>query len=505
MSDNFLHGIELLEIDDGGRTIRTVKSSVIGLVGTAPEASMARLATLSLGTGNAQLTLTAKAVGIVGNSLRLQLRAATEPNTPLSIALDTQTPGVTLIQVTLATDATGTRQSTAAEVAAALLADATIADLVAVTVGSDASGVGVTGAGIVAPTLGSRGLSGGFDEPFPLNVPVLVTNQRMAAHLGRSGTLPIAMTGIYDQAMPFVYVVRVAEGANLDETLTAVIGGTDPATGQLTGIAALLETRSEMKSRILIASGFSQHKPVADALLTVAQKTRAIAVIDGPNTNDEAAIDYRSLFGSDRAYIVDPWFVVRDKDGSQRPEAPSARVAGLIAQSDEARGFWFSPSNQVVNGVLRTTRPISWALNDADTQANYLNEFSVATFVAHEGIRLWGNRTCATDSRWAFLSVRRTADMINESLVKAHLWAVDRNITRTYVSEVTEMANAYLRQLKAKAAILGGRCWADPELNTPQAIADGRVYFDFDFTAPYPAEHIVFRSHLVGDYLEEIL
>ena len=38
-----------------------------------------------------------------------------------------------------------------------------------------------------------------------------------------------------------------------------------------------------------------------------------------------------------------------------------------------------------------------------------------------------------------------------------------------------------------------------------QAIADGRVYFDFDFTAPYPAEHIVFRSHLVGDYLEEIL
>jgi hypothetical protein len=159
----------------------------------------------------------------------------------------------------------------------------------------------------------------------------------------------------------------------------------------------------------------------------------------------------------------------------------------------------------VVTGVLRPARPVSWAINDPNTQANYLNEFSVATFVSHDGIRLWGNRTCATDSRWAFLSVRRTADMINESLVKAHLWAVDRNITRTYVEEVTEMVNAYLRQLKAQAAILGGRCWADPELNTAQSIAEGRVYFDFDFTAPYPAEHIVFRSHLVGDYLEEIL
>lgn len=498
MADSFLHGIELLEIEDGGRTVSTVKSSVIGLVGTAPEAAAARHASLSLGSGDAQLVFTALKAGIVGNNLRVQLRAAATPDAPLSVALDTRVPGTTLIQLTLATDAQGNRQSTAANVAAALLADATVAGLVSITVGGD-------GSGIVALTLGSRGLSGGFDEPFPLNVPVLLTNRRMAAHLGRSGTLPMAMAGIHDQATPFVYVVRVAEGETLDETMTAIIGGTDPSTGRLTGIAALLETRAEMKSRILIAPGFSQYKPVADALLTVAQKTRAIAVIDGPNTNDEAAIDYRSLFGSDRAYIVDPWFVVRDKDGSEKQEPPSARVAGLIAQSDEARGFWFSPSNQVVLGILRTTRPISWAINDPDTQANYLNEFSVATFVAHEGIRLWGNRTCATDSRWAFLSVRRTADMINESLVKAHLWAVDRNITRTYVDEVTEMANAYLRQLKARAAILGGRCWADPELNTPQAIAEGRVYFDFDFTPPYPAEHIVFRSHLVDDYLEEIL
>ena len=29
--------------------------------------------------------------------------------------------------------------------------------------------------------------------------------------------------------------------------------------------------------------------------------------------------------------------------------------------------------------------------------------------------------------------------------------------------------------------------------------------FNFDFTPPYPAEHIIFRSHLVDDYLEEIL
>lgn len=35
---DFLHGVEVLEIDSGARTITTVKSSVIGIVGTAPNA-----------------------------------------------------------------------------------------------------------------------------------------------------------------------------------------------------------------------------------------------------------------------------------------------------------------------------------------------------------------------------------------------------------------------------------------------------------------------------------
>ena len=65
--------------------------------------------------------------------------------------------------------------------------------------------------------------------------------------------------------------------------------------------------------------------------------------------------------------------------------------------------------------------------------------------------------------------------------------------------------NAYLRQLKAQGAILGGKCWADPDLNSPTSIADGKIYFNFDFTQPYTAEHIICRSHLVDDYLEENL
>ena len=39
MSDAFLHGIEVVDIDDGIRPIQTARSSVIGIVGTAPAAT----------------------------------------------------------------------------------------------------------------------------------------------------------------------------------------------------------------------------------------------------------------------------------------------------------------------------------------------------------------------------------------------------------------------------------------------------------------------------------
>lgn len=128
----------------------------------------------------------------------------------------------------------------------------------------------------------------------------------------------------------------------------------------------------------------------------------------------------------------------------------------------------------------------------------------MATIIREDGYRLWGNRTLSSDPKWAFLSVRRTADMINDSLQRAHMWAVDRNITKTYVEDVTEGVNAYLRTLTNLGAILGGQCWADPDLNTPANITQGKVYFNFDFTPPYPAEHIIFRSMMVNDYIEEV-
>lgn len=347
---------------------------------------------------------------------------------------------------------------------------------------------------------------------FPLNKPVLIVgSRREAAKLGATGTLPMAINGIFDQIGAMVIVVRVEVGEDEAETIANIIGGVDSQTGDYKGVQAFLSAESIVHAapRILIAPGFThqrpnnQANPVISSMLVIADRLRAVIIADGPNANDQEAITWRNDFGNARVYVVDPW--VKIFIDSEQIVPPSPYIAGLIARSDNENGFWWSPSNQEIYGIVGTARPVDFTLGDANCRANFLNENEVTTIIRQEGYLLWGNRSCSSDPKWAFLSVRRTADLINDSLLRAHMWAVDRNITRTYLDDVVESVNAYLAHLKALGAILGGQCYPDPELNTPANIAQGKVYFDFDFTPPYPAERIVFRSHLINDYIKELI
>ncbi len=357
-------------------------------------------------------------------------------------------------------------------------------------------------------------------DAFPLNTPVLIAgSRREAAQLDTSadgtggGTLPGAMDGIFDQIGAVVVVVRVDEGADEAETLANIVGGVNAITGQFEGVHALLGAESVIghAPRILCAPGWTHQKPgslanpVVAELEGIADRMRATIVADGPNTTDADAQAYAGDWGtSGRIYVVDPWVKVLDKTGSVVDEPASARVAGVIARTDNDIGFWVSPSNKGIYGIMGTSRPVDFKLGDQASRANLLNANDVTTIIRQDGYRLWGNRVPTADPKWQFLSVRRTADVLNESIQRAHLWAVDRAITKTYIEDVVEGVNGFIATLVAQGAILGGNCWADPDLNTPTSIQNGQVWFNFDFTPPYPAERVTFRSHLVNDYIAEV-
>jgi len=353
-------------------------------------------------------------------------------------------------------------------------------------------------------------------EALPLNTPTLVIGQRAAAALvdaqvqdPDTGTIGESLSAIHAVCEPIVVVVRI-EDPGLGNLAQVLVGDAVARTG----IYALLNAQAVLgvTPKILIApnadgyqygggAGEIDGAPAAAALCAVADRMRACAVIDGPDTDTADANHAVQTIGSKRAYLVDPFV---EYQGVIQPASPF--VAALISKTDSNVGFWKSPSNEIIPGITGTARPIDFAHGDAACEADVLNGFHAAAIIRDGGYRLWGNFTCETiDPKWKFLTVVRINDAINESIVSNHKWAVDRNITATYVETVIDGVEDYLRRLTALGAIYGGSCWLDPELNTPEGIAAGDVYFDFEFTPVATANKIIFRSHLVNDFIEDAL
>jgi phage tail sheath protein FI len=474
MPETFLHGVELLEITDGPRPIRSVRSSVIGLVGTGNSGGAA--ASAELGTGNGRLKFTADAEGVAGNGIRISSIVPTGSNVALSVEVSGSS--ITINQATGATAAVPI--STGSQVLAAVNAHPAASMLVTAELATGSNGSAIYGS--PAQTF----LSGGVDPAFPADTPVLVTSPRgIDAVLGANSYLGKALEAIYKQAGAVVVVVRTddVEGDATD----------------LTGVYALKKAQAELgyTPRIVVCENA---ETVISDVKSVCSSLRAVTFVGldvATTATATAAIAWVTANANERVMAIWPSI-----NGGQDP-APLA--AGLLAKSDNDRGFWWSPSNQEIFGINSLDAPVDFMLGDTTSLANILNEGNVTTFIRQGGFRLWGNRTGSIDPKWSFLSVRRTADIINDSIQRAHLWAVDRNITKTYFEDVTESVNAYLRTLENQGAILGGRCWPDPDLNSPDQIQLGKVYFNFEFTPPYPAEHITFRSELVNDYLVDLV
>lgn len=340
---------------------------------------------------------------------------------------------------------------------------------------------------------------------FPINTPVLLTgNPAAAADLGDTGTLKDAVDDVFDQIGAYTIVIRVEEGLDAAETMSNLVGDAT----QLTGVHALKKAEAQLgiKPRLIAIPGFTSGdgqtaNPVVAELVGVLDELKAVAFVDGPDTTDADALAYRELIGSQRVYIVDPKVLVRDTTTSAYVARPaSARFAGVQARVDTNLGFWHSLSNKPINGIGGASRTVTYGL-----QANYLNENHVGTIInMGSGFITWGNRAATEDDLWVFLSVRRTADFINEAIEKAYLEFVDKPFSAANLKFMLESGNAAMRTFKASGAILGGRVWINETLNEPTEMAAGKITLSMEFEPPAPMEDIRFFAHRNIQYYLEL-
>ncbi|BCJ05586.1 tail protein [Pseudomonas sp. RtIB026] len=337
---------------------------------------------------------------------------------------------------------------------------------------------------------------------------ILITSEREAVvAFGQDAAITKACRAIYSRAKAVIVACGVAKLEDAAEQTSAIIGNV-LADGKRTGLQALLDGKSRFNAqpRLLVTPKHSATQAVGTALVALADKLRAIAIIDGPNTTDEAAIAYAKNFGAKRAFLVDPGVRYWDNAEEATIDAPgSAWVAGLFAFTDREYGFWASPSNKEFVGITGTTRAVEFLDGDDTCRANLLNNANIATIIRDDGFRLWGNRTLSSDPKWAFVTRVRTMDIVMDAILYGHKWAVDRSITATYVKDVTEGLQAFMRDLKNQGAIINFEVFADPELNTASQLEQGKVYWNIRFTDVPPAENPNFRVEVTNQWLTEVL
>lgn len=342
---------------------------------------------------------------------------------------------------------------------------------------------------------------------FPINTPIFATSAYdLLAKAGTKGTLAKSLDAIVDQADAQVVIVRVAESKNAEEQKANVIGTAEG--GNYTGLKALRRAKAVtgFTPKILGCPELDS-QDVLTELVGVAQATRAFAYGSAGGNPDITEVgNYRKNFGQRELMLIDNEFMAFDTTTKKTETAATiARVLGARAKLDKNVGWHKSISNTEINGVSGLKFARSFDLLDKNCDANTLNNKDVTTLIREDGFRVWGNRTCTNDSMMAFEVATRTAQIIQETIASAFMWALDKPMHPSLMEDIIMAINAKLAQYVNKGYILGARVFIDKTLNTSETVQAGQFTISYEFTWVPPLENMVFNQHVTDTFFVNLV
>jgi len=318
---------------------------------------------------------------------------------------------------------------------------------------------------------------------------------------------------IPDGTVSLSIAYKRASTANV--TKADIGGGVDPATNQKTGIELVDEVFQVYRKipSFLLAPGWSGDPEIAALLIGKAEHLEGefscIALLDLPTTGQYS--NYKNLpkYKNDNS-LVSP-FAFADWPCVAIGEQvfyPSVRMAGMYGEVDGKNGGL--PYEQASNKLLSMTN-----LCDEDgnvipmmsvSQANFLNENGIGTFINMDGWRAWGVETTAfpgnTDIKDFERGVRRMFSYV-QNVVNRTMWQnVDKPTTRLLIDTILLTGNEYLNTLKSRNAIIGGRVEFLRDDNNNQSLMSGKMLFRVYLTPPNAAKELEFNFSYDPAYLD---
>lgn len=178
-------------------------------------------------------------------------------------------------------------------------------------------------------------------------------------------------------------------------------------------------------------------------------------------------------------------------------------AAATRALLDKNVGFHKSISNVVLTGPTGISQAMTFDVEDSDNDVGYLNKKQITTMIKNNGIRFWGNRTPSADPRFSFEVAVRTAQIIKDSIIEACFPFIDQPLTPFLAKDIIDSINAFLRRLASgkDRRIMGGSVWYDNSENSVEALNEGILAIDYDFTPIPPLENLVLNQRITGRYM----
>ncbi len=284
------------------------------------------------------------------------------------------------------------------------------------------------------------------------------------------------------------------------EAMVVKVGPKAPVTKLITGIQSLDAVEL---FNLLVLPGITAPAVLSHAA-DYCRKRRAFLIVDSPATAKSPmqmldALNGGAIPRTSYAAIYFPWIKIADPLGGGQPRvsAPSGTIAGAFSQQDIFNGVWKAPANISMRGVIG----LEYEMTARDSDLLSPVGVNCLRNLAGRGTRVWGARTLddTNSSDWKFISTRRLALFIEQSVQRGTQWAVfEPNAAPTWVKVQASVENFLFTQwrtgaLQGKKAAEAYFVKCDRTTMTQSDIDNGRLLIEIGIAMVKPAEFVILR------------
>lgn len=311
---------------------------------------------------------------------------------------------------------------------------------------------------------------------------------------GDGGAPIVPAAGTYELAVP--------KPGSETPKLTDLTGDSAQGTG-LSGLALTDEiTMVGIPDLMSLAGSDEDIRSIQTALAAACTQGRRMAILDPPQGLRPQQIEEwqqsEETPSTPFATLYWPWIrVLSPLDGQLIEVPPCGHVAGLWARTDQTRGVYKAPANEVVMGAVE----LALDINNADQEPLNRNGVNCIRGFPGRGIRTWGARTLATDSEpeWKYINVRRLFNYLTASIAQGTSWAVFEPNDEMLWSQLRIAVTNFLMGVWREGGLFGAspeeaffvKC--DSDTNPPESIEEGQVNIVVGVAPVEPAEFVMFQ------------